>query len=92
MIDEIEILVELFEGTLKLKREELILGKDMGEQGKKLLETALTALKTLFLKTIEECKPKDKIEKFYFHSNFTLGHEHNQAISTYYDNLRKRVK
>ena len=74
-------------------------------------EWLLKYLKDFYLKTIEECKPKDKDCGIHGDHEVTDGYcitcskgisdeeegktwnfKYNQAISTYYDNLRKRVK
>ena len=68
-------------------------------QGCGMTHDALQELKTLFLKTIEECKPKD--EKCVCDKACEPGCDDircmcganiiNQAISTYYDNLKRKI-
>ena len=53
-------------------------------------ETKIALIKTLFLKTIEECKPKE----LGGHRDEYLRHYaggFDTAISTYYDNLKRRI-
>ena len=102
MIDEMRSEVKF---TGKIKR---LWGKtEIGECGYAEIEPdkyTLLALKNLYLKTIEECKPKkryrdeletyEKLESSRYNVLVKGGEMvgYNQAISTYYDNLRKRVK
>ena len=60
----------------------------------KTTEDVLTALKTLFLKTIEECKPKDRDYSNYKPTSIVYegSKGFNKGISTYYDNLKRKCE